>query len=182
MSSQRTEQQNSIAARQLAAAHPHLWRQTPAATWEYKRGDKWHGCVDNDPFSDLNAMHVMEKVLDQEQADVVNRIIGETVPATDSWADRHMWHADVATRAKALKEAFPAILKVSLESVIVDVAYIAGKSNFHSGDSRADVDTMIAWAKEFHAAIAQNNWTVSEVTYIASVETFTKHKLKEVGA
>ena len=182
MSSQRTEQQNLIAARQLAAARPHLWRQTPAATWEYKRGDKWHGCVDNDPFSDLNAMHVMEEVLTQEQADVVNRIIGETVPATNSWANVFMWHADVATRAKALKEAFPAILKVSLESVIVDVAYIAGQANFHSGDSRADVDTMIKWAKEFHAALEQNDWAVSETTYMEAVEAFTKHKLEEVGA
>lgn len=59
---------------------------------------------------------------------------------------------------------------------IADIAFIAGQKGFFSGDSRADIDQFISWAKEFEAMHDETNW--DEVDYKDCVEAFALAKLK----
>jgi hypothetical protein len=50
----------------LALACPERLRQVHGR-WQYFDGTYWFNCKQNDPLGDLNAMHVAEKVLTDEQ-------------------------------------------------------------------------------------------------------------------
>ena len=59
---------------------------------------------------------------------------------------------------------------------IADIAFIAGQKGFCSGDSRADIDQFISWAKEFEAIHEETNW--DETDYKDAVEVFALTKLR----
>lgn len=59
---------------------------------------------------------------------------------------------------------------------IADIAFIAGQKGFFSGDSRADIDQIISWAKEFEAVNEDTDW--DDVDYKDTVEAFALTKLR----
>lgn len=59
---------------------------------------------------------------------------------------------------------------------IADIAFIAGQKGFFSGDSRADIDQFICWAKEFEDIHEDTNW--DDIDYKDTVEAFTNTKLR----
>lgn len=59
---------------------------------------------------------------------------------------------------------------------IADIAFIAGQKGFFSGDSRADINEFISWAKEFEAMHEETNW--DDVDYKDAVEAFALTKLR----
>jgi hypothetical protein len=59
---------------------------------------------------------------------------------------------------------------------IADIAFIAGQKGFFSGDSRADINEFIRWAKEFEDMHEETNW--DEVDYKDTVEAFAVTKLR----
>jgi hypothetical protein len=64
-----------------------------------------------------------------------------------------------------------------LES-LADIAYNAGINRFYSGDSRADMNNFIHWAKEFEAINKDTNW--NEENYMLAIEDFAIVKLGEL--
>jgi len=59
-----TPQAQNIA---IAKARPDRIHQVHGR-WQYSDGIHWFNCKDNDPLSDLNAMHEAEKVLNHDNA------------------------------------------------------------------------------------------------------------------
>jgi hypothetical protein len=55
-----------------------------------------------------------------------------------------------------------------LLEVVADFAYLAGQAGLYSGDSRADMASIIALAKQFHQDHAETDW--GEVDYILETE------------
>jgi len=62
-----------------------------------------------------------------------------------------------------------------LLETLADISYIAGETNFFSGDSRADVSNFILWAQEFQKKNSKTSW--EEKDYRTSIENFTTLKL-----
>lgn len=69
----------------------------------------------------------------------------------------------------------------SLCETVADIAYIAGDSQFYSGDSRADIATIIEWAKEFEELHSTTKWG-EDIDYIDTVYEFTKTKIDPTDA
>jgi len=65
-----------------------------------------------------------------------------------------------------------------LLETIADFAYISGRNNYFSGDSRADIQEIIYWAKDFEKKNENTNW--DEVDYISEIEQYTVDKIKEL--
>lgn len=66
---------------------------------------------------------------------------------------------------------------------LVDIVFLAGARNFSSGDSRADIGTMIAWADEFETKNAGREWTgARDNDYMIEIEKFAFKKLNDSGA
>lgn len=63
-----------------------------------------------------------------------------------------------------------------LHEAIADIAYIAGAQQRYSGNSRTDIATYIAWAKEFEQFHRNTDWSFDD--YMLKIEEFTTEKLK----
>ncbi len=63
-----------------------------------------------------------------------------------------------------------------LESV-ADIAYIAGKSGYYSGNSRTDISEFIYWAKEFEKNHKLTDW--NQPDYLTEIINYSNSKLKE---
>jgi hypothetical protein len=66
---------------------------------------------------------------------------------------------------------------IKLHQAISDISYIAGRNNYYSGDSRADINHFIYWAKEFEKLHAQTDW--NENDYMIMIEEYTLAKISE---
>jgi len=55
---------------------------------------------------------------------------------------------------------------------LADIAYLAGRAHYHSGNSRDDVENFIAWAREFERSGYDRD------DYLSEVHKFTEAKLK----
>lgn len=62
-----------------------------------------------------------------------------------------------------------------LYEAISDISYIAGCQNYYSGDSRADIDDFIYWAKEFERIHNETDW--EENDYMIMIEEYTINKI-----
>jgi len=66
----------------------------------------------------------------------------------------------------------------SLCEAVADIAFIAGKNNYYSGDSRKDIADFIGWAKEFEKFNEGIEWGVnSDLDYLDAIMVFTKRKI-----
>ena len=64
-----------------------------------------------------------------------------------------------------------------LAEAIADIAYVAGYKKFTTGNSRADINSFIYWAKEFENIHQNTCW--EEKDYMEEVEKFAKKRLKK---
>lgn len=62
-----------------------------------------------------------------------------------------------------------------LLETVADISYIAGNMSVFSGDSRADINEFIFWAKEFESTNSNTNW--DERDYITEITKFTIKKI-----
>jgi hypothetical protein len=69
------------------------------------------------------------------------------------------------------------ILTKQFCEVLADIAYLAGARRFHSGDSRADVESFFNWAMEFEALHQGTEWGGGENDYIEAIGDFAAGKL-----
>lgn len=72
------------------------------------------------------------------------------------------------------------LTKTHVLETALDIAYLAGAKRYHSGDSRADIDTFIAWANEFETHLcvdADGNETYFGEDYLTAIEEFTNERL-----
>jgi hypothetical protein len=67
-----------------------------------------------------------------------------------------------------------------LLEIIADVAYMFGENNFFTGDSRADIQTMIYLAKEFESINFKEKWINKD--YIEEIQKFTLEKLETLSS
>jgi hypothetical protein len=58
---------------------------------------------------------------------------------------------------------------------IADIAYYAGYIKFTTGDSRADINLFIYWAKKFEKINENTNW--HERDYITEIEAFAEKEI-----
>lgn len=63
---------------------------------------------------------------------------------------------------------------------LTDIAYMAGGRKYYSGDSRADIQAFIAWAREF-GSVYVNHAESNDSDYMIDIETFTLAKLDASG-
>lgn len=61
--------------------------------------------------------------------------------------------------------------------VVADIAYLAGASRYHSGDSRKDCADFLKWAQEFEKEHENTPWGTAGFDYMLEVEKFAKYKL-----
>lgn len=67
----------------------------------------------------------------------------------------------------------------SLCEAVADIAYLAGKEKYYTGDSRADMANFIEWAKEFEQINEGVEWGVtSELDYIDAITDFAYRKMQ----
>lgn len=64
-----------------------------------------------------------------------------------------------------------------LLETVADIAFIAGSSNYYSGDSRADISTFIWWAEEFEQSHVNTDW--HDEDYMLAIEEFTIGRIEE---
>ena len=64
-----------------------------------------------------------------------------------------------------------------LLETVADISYIAGQTQYFSGDSRRDILEIIFWAKEFEEIHKNTNWDFED--YIMTINGFAINKLKE---
>ena len=64
-----------------------------------------------------------------------------------------------------------------LLETIADISYIAGQTQYFSGDSRRDISEMIFWAKEFEEIHKNTDWDRED--YIITINGFAINKLRE---
>jgi hypothetical protein len=62
--------------------------------------------------------------------------------------------------------------------VVADIAFIAGAKQYHTGDSREDVQNFINWAQEFELAHKETKWGEGDNDYIEAIQTFTESKMQ----
>jgi len=62
-----------------------------------------------------------------------------------------------------------------LLETIADIAYLAGTKGYYSGDSRADINDFIWWAKEFEKLHRHTDW--NEKNYMLEIEAYVELKL-----
>lgn len=62
-----------------------------------------------------------------------------------------------------------------LLEAVADIAFYAGRKQFYSGDSRADVSEFIRWAKEFEHIHRHTDWDNTD--YLLSIEEFTESRI-----
>ena len=67
-----------------------------------------------------------------------------------------------------------------LLETIADFAYISGRDNYFSGDSRTDIQEIIYWAKDFEKKNEKTNWNNAD--YISEIEQYTVNKINELRA
>ncbi|WGK68621.1 hypothetical protein P0082_09035 [Candidatus Haliotispira prima] len=65
-----------------------------------------------------------------------------------------------------------------LLETVADFAYILGKAGYFSGDSRADIQEIIYWAKNFEEKNKNTNWNKTD--YILEIERYSTNKLIEL--
>jgi len=65
-----------------------------------------------------------------------------------------------------------------LLETIADFAYISGRNDYFSGDSRADIQEIICWAKDFEKKNEKTNWNIAD--YISEIEQYTHNKINEL--
>jgi len=65
-----------------------------------------------------------------------------------------------------------------LLETVADISYIFGKSGYFSGDSRADIQEVIYWAKYFEIKNKNTDW--SKEDYILEIEKFSSNKITEL--
>ena len=63
-----------------------------------------------------------------------------------------------------------------LLETVADIAYILGRNNYFSGDSRADVGEIIFYAEDFESK--NTDW--SKEDYISKIESFATNKINEL--
>ena len=62
---------------------------------------------------------------------------------------------------------------------VADIAFLAGRSDYYSGNSRGDIACFIAWAQEFEELTEGAQWGVnSEKEYIDAITEFALNKMK----
>ena len=62
-----------------------------------------------------------------------------------------------------------------LLETVADVAYIAGKNGYFTGDSRADISEFIRWAKLFEEKHKNTNWDQKD--YLILIEEFVEGRI-----
>jgi len=98
-----TPEQQRIA---IALACPESLRQVNAR-WKYFDGTYWFNCKQDDPLTDLNAMHAAVQRLDREQRNryinTLDEMALDSMDADEDKAERDFrWcHASAAQRAEA---------------------------------------------------------------------------------
>lgn len=84
----------------------------------------------------------------------------------------------VAKVGSALEPDQPLTLtKTRALETALDLAYLAGAARYHSGDSRADIDTFIHWANQFESMrrVDENGEeTYNGQNYIEAIEAFAE--------
>jgi len=67
---------------------------------------------------------------------------------------------------------------IKLLEIVVDFAYIMGRNGYFSGDSRADIQEVIYWAREFEKKNRNTDW--NEADYISEIEKYSEDKINEL--
>ena len=70
----------------------------------------------------------------------------------------------------------PARVAQRTAETLADIAYLAGTARFHTGDSREDIQSFIAWAAEFESKWSEEKDDSGD--YMLAIETFTLAKLE----
>lgn len=65
---------------------------------------------------------------------------------------------------------------MKLLETVADFSYILGRSGYFSGDSRADIQEVIHWAKVFETKNRNTDWSKND--YIS--EKYTANKITEL--
>jgi hypothetical protein len=66
----------------------------------------------------------------------------------------------------------------SLCEAVADIAFIAGRKDYYSGDSRQNIANFILWAKEFEQIYKDVEWGVnSNEEYIDAIQNFAESKM-----
>lgn len=66
----------------------------------------------------------------------------------------------------------------NLIETVADFSYILGRSGYFSGDSRADIQEVIYWAKDFEIRNINTDWDKED--YISKIEKYTSDKICEL--
>ena len=64
-----------------------------------------------------------------------------------------------------------------LLETVADIAYILGRNNCFSGNSRADIQDILFWAKEFEKE--HDNTELDKNDYISEIEQYSYRKINE---
>lgn len=62
-----------------------------------------------------------------------------------------------------------------LLETLADIAYQAGQQGYYTGDSRADVNSFIHWAREFEERHVTTDWDITN--YMLEIEQYVATKL-----
>lgn len=68
-------------------------------------------------------------------------------------------------------------MKEKLLETVADISYYAGQLGYYSGDSRADINSFIFWAREFEFLHKVTDW--DEENYMLAIEDFSHKKVQE---
>lgn len=68
---------------------------------------------------------------------------------------------------------------MKLFETIADIAYTAGQKGYYSGNSRADMQDFIYWAKEFEKKHKKIDWEETILDYMEEIEHFANEKMPQ---
>jgi hypothetical protein len=76
----------------------------------------------------------------------------------------------------------PLVRSRAVES-LADICFIAGHAQYYGGDSRADMDTFIAWANEFESLmqVVDGEELYNGKEYLLAIDEFTYAKIEASG-
>ena len=73
--------------------------------WIRPKNDEWNPEQLPDYLNDLNAVHELEKKLDQSQCHIYTEHLASS-PQDGTWAGCYMWHVSAAQRCEAFLRVF----------------------------------------------------------------------------
>lgn len=148
----------------------------------------WHPDDDFATYVWTGAPDEGKPIFDAHTAKELNTRMEECRGVVAKGKSLDLYEAGLAAMHRAGRAPKPPVVTQPREDRLLetvgDIAYVAGVRGFHSGDSRADMALMIAWAREFETkrvVDGDGNETYNGDDYMTAVETFAGEKLHEQG-